>query len=428
MQEVFIHYLWKFRLYDHADLCTVGGQRILVQEPGMTNRNAGPDFFTARVQLDDTLWAGNVEIHLKSSDWKRHGHSSDPAYGNVILHVVYEYDIPVYRSDGSLIPTLELRDRIDLKQYDNYLALLANMHYIPCEKQARLVEPVIWSSWLLRMAIERFEERAVPLIQRLVHRQYDWEQVFYECLAGNFGFHVNREPFEQVASLTSFRLLLKHHDRLFSIEALLFGQAGLLNRHVKDEYPRQLRKEYLFLRRKYGLVPIDMQRWKFMRLRPANFPSLRMAQFAALIHHSSHLFSKVLETGTKEELKKLFMPEVSSYWHTHFRFDKASVVSVKTLGESAVGNILVNTVCLFLFLYGQHKKQEDYVKKSLDLLEEIPAEDNRVIRRFADFGIRPENALQSQALLHLKSRYCDRKRCLECAVGINLVRNNAESI
>ncbi len=422
--EDFIHYLWKFRLFERDNLQTTTGESIEISSAGLQNTNSGPDFQNARLRIGDTTWAGNVEIHINSSDWHKHQHTNDNAYNNVILHVVYRDDRPITLPDGRQLPTLELHKRIAADLYNRYHQLLyGNQQIIPCENSIRLVDDITLKNWLTRILIERLEKRSATVIAALEKNRGDWEETFYQFLAAQFGFKTNALPFELMAKALPQLTLAKHKNNAMQIEALIFGQAGFLDDDFTDEYPNHLKKEYQFLRTKYSLSPIEKHLWKFMRLRPQNFPTIRLAQFAALVMRSNHLFSKVLEIKDIGELRKLFIElEINPYWENHYKFDTISKPVSKSLGTSSIDILLMNTFVLFLFSYGKHNQLEHYINRSLKLLESLAAEQNNIVTNFESMGIKVNTAFDSQALLELKNSYCDYKKCLQCGVGNKILR------
>jgi len=421
MREDFLHYLWRMKRFDLFALQTTQGEKITIQKFGTHNHHAGPDFLDARVVIDETLWAGNVEIHVNASEWNAHGHQTDKAYDNVILHVVLEEDKPIFRRSGQRIPCLELRRRVPPNLHKTYLKLQNNEHWIPCQYHFYAVPDMTKSLWLDRMLVERLERKTQDVAIVLQQNKNNWEETFYRFLAKNFGVKVNAFPFEMLAQSLPLLTLAKHKNSQFQIEALLFGQAGLLEEEFVDDYPNQLKKEYSFLKKKHDLSPIPTQSWRFLRMRPANFPTIRLAQFATLISQSVHLFSKILEAETVKEIEGLFVVSLSDYWQDHYVFDKPSESRNKTLGRSTIHLFIINTIAPFLFLYGQHQGEEQYKDKALQLLENLKAEQNKVIRNWQALGISPDSAYQSQALLQLKKHYCDQRRCLSCAIGHQVI-------
>src|SRR6201992_1455406 len=412
--EDFLHYIWKFRLFERADLLTTEGEELEIYSAGLHNSDSGPDFQNARIRIGDTTWAGNVEVHLSSSDWKRHGHTTDGAYENVILHVVFRDDVPLVLPNGRRVPTLELQNRIPDELYNRYHKLIfGDQTVIPCEANIGNVDSLTMHNWLTRVLVERLEKKSAAVTAALEVNRGDWEETFYQFLAANFGFKTNALPFELLAKSLPQNILAKHKNNAMQIEALIFGQAGFLNDDFEDEYPRKLKTEYKFLAKKSKLTPIESHLWKFMRLRPQNFPTIRLAQFAALIVKSNHLFSKVLDIKDIDSLRKLFTSlEVNPYWETHYRFDVESKPIGKSLGQSSIDILLLNTFVLFLFSYGKHTQQEYFINRSLKLLEKLPAEQNKIVTNFDLIGIKVNTAFDSQALLELKNNYCDHKKCL----------------
>jgi hypothetical protein len=421
MTEDFLHFVWKFRLQGQHFHSTAG-EEIIIIKPGEHNHDSGPDFMHAQVKIGDTLWAGNVEIHVRSSDWTRHRHQVDEAYDNIILHVVFEDDLVVKRRSGELIPTLVLKEVLHPELYETFNFFLNNHLWIPCAFRLPDVRSLVMSDWLTALSVSRLERKAAELEGLLQYSGNDWNQAFFEALASTLGFKINKQPFEQMARQTPFQFLEKHKDQLFQVEAMLFGQAGLLERKYTGEYPKMLRKEYLHLKNKFSLKPVSGHLWKFMRLRPNNFPTIRLAQLAMLLHQRSHFFSEIIDRPENEHLLEFFSVGVSDYWKEHYYFDRPSKNMGKSISSSTAELILINNVIPFLFLFGKHKGQPKYQDKALSMLESIGPETNTIIRKFAEFGINSDNASQSQALIELKSNYCDQKRCLECRIGLELIR------
>ncbi|TWR25816.1 DUF2851 family protein [Mucilaginibacter pallidiroseus] len=422
--EDFLHYVWKFKLFNRIGLRTAGGEELEVLSAGQHNHNAGPDFHNARIRIGETTWAGNAELHISASDWQRHGHTTDGAYDNVILHVVYHNDVQLMRADGKPVPTLELKNRIPEELYGRYHNLVfGNQSIIPCEANINTVDGITMQNWLTRILVERLEKRSEAVIAALNHNRGDWEETFYQFLAANFGFKINALPFELMAKSLPQNMLAKHKNSPLQIEALIFGQAGFLRDDLTEDYPQQLKREYDFLRKKYNLQPIEQHLWKFMRMRPQNFPTIRLAQFAALILQSNHLFSKVMETEDVASLRKLFSSiEINHYWETHYHFGKESKPLGKSLGTASINTILLNTVTLFLFSYGRHLQLQHFVNRALKLLENIPGEQNNITADFSSLGLKINSAFESQAFLELKNSYCNHKKCLQCGVGIKILK------
>lgn len=417
MKEELLHYVWRTKRFQFENLKTTEGESVQILQFGSYNSDAGPDFFNARIQIGDTFWAGNVEMHLKTSDWLKHKHHQDQAYDNVILHVVLEEDEILFRKSKSRIPCLELKNRIEPSLVKKYKKLNRNKYWIPCQEQLHAVADIHRNLWLDNLLVERLIHKTALIDIVLKETKNDWEGVFYRFLARNFGLKVNAQPFEDLARLVPLLLLLKHKNRLLQIEALFFGQAGLLEEDFDDLYPRQLKKEYAFLREKYALQALSKNTWKFLRLRPANFPTIRIAQLATLIYQTNSLFGKVLAAANVKEIENMFAVKLSNYWQEHYRFDKLSAKRKKTLGKSTIHLFIINTIAPFLFLYGQRKSEEKYKEKALQLLQELRPENNQIIQKWKQLGVEPESAYQTQALLHLKQQYCSKFRCLNCAIG-----------
>lgn len=417
MQEDFLHYLWRLKRFDLSELKTTQGESIDIQRAGDYNRHAGPDFTNARIRIGDTLWAGNVEMHLRASDWMRHRHQEDEAYENVILHVVLEEDQPVQRANGEHLPCLELKRRIPHRLSKIYQKLVHNEYWIPCQPQLPGVSLLTRRLWMDRLLVERLEQKTEEIRKMLERNQRNWEETFFQCLARNFGVKVNAEPFEQLARSIPLQLIRRHRHNLLQVEALLFGQAGLLNPSYEDEYPRRLRREYQHLSHMYKLETMEPAAWKFLRLRPANFPTIRLAQLAMLLHQSGQLFSKTLAVQNVKEIEHMFEIHLSNYWKTHYLFDKESKRQTKSLGRSTIHLFVINTIAPFLFFYGRERRADKFQERALQLLEELPPENNHIIRNWKNLDMEPQSAYQSQALLQLKKNYCDQRRCLECAIG-----------
>jgi hypothetical protein len=424
MTEEFLHYIWKFRLFDHSDLKTTANEKVEILKVGDHNFDAGPDFFNAKIKIGSTVWAGNVEVHVDSDDWHKHAHQKDKAYDNIVLHVVHNADKPVCRASGETIPTIQLKDRMDKKMHENFLNFKQNNDWIPCEKQISTVPVLIVNSTIDRLLLERLERKAKAIHNSLKINHHNWEETFYQYIARNFGFKTNSEPFELLAKSLPLLILSKHRSSLLQIEAMLFGQAGLLNAHFSDSYLQQLQNEYVFLKQKFKMQSLDAHLWKFLRLRPVNFPTIRIAQFASLIFNSRNLFSKIIETENSKDLKMLLNVDVSPYWHAHYILDKESEITTKHLGNDGINNIVINTIVPFLFVYGKEKNEEKYVNRALDFLEQIDGEQNAVIQKWKNLKLPVKNAYSTQALLQLKNEYCDHKRCLSCSIGNYLLKNS----
>ncbi len=420
MKEEFLHFIWKHKLYHDGSLLTNDGELLKIIHPGRHNTHAGPDFFDARIQIGNTLWAGNIEIHVKASDWDKHGHQNDPAYRNTILHVVALSDSQVSNDIGSKLPALVIRWPQWLE--NNYEMLLKSHDWIGCASCLYQVDPFKIKFFLNGVVIERLKKKIEAISTVLDATKDDWGETFYCMLARSFGLRENSLPFEMVARSLPLAILARHHDSLFQIEALLFGQAGLLGEELfGDDYYLELRKEYRYLALKYGLKPIAGHLWKFMRMRPGNFPTIRMAQFAALIFRSQGLFSAVIEAANLSELKQLFTLSASGYWDNHYRFNIPSINRKKVFGDQIFSLIIINVVVPFYFMFGESQNKLILKDRALEILEQMPSENNSLINRWAAAGIIAANALESQALLQLQHNYCEQKKCLDCTIGHKII-------
>lgn len=413
--EEFLQFIWKFGLFDKENLHTIDGRKVEVVSLGMHNSNAGPDFADARLKIGDTLWAGNVEVHKQSSDWNKHKHSSDKAYNNVILHVVGKYDTPTIQDSGIVIPIAELLYASELEQ--KYTELLSSKPRVACRPFISSIEPFPLKNFLSRVLVERLEMKSERLVAILNQTNNDWAEVFYRTLFRSFGFSVNAVPFEMLAQQTPIQSIAKHRSSLVQLEALLFGQAGFLDAKPVDDYQAKLRAEYAFLQNKFTLKPIEKHLWKFLRLRPSNFPTIRIAQLAYLLHHSSHIVDSILSFKNIDNYFSLFDIKTSEYWETHYGFGVESKQKTKQLGRQSIERIISNAIVPFIFTYGKMRSNEELQEKALTLLEALTPESNAIIEEWTVAGIKAENAFFSQALLQLKQSYCDKQRCLSCFIG-----------
>jgi len=424
MTEEFLHYLWKFKLLK-GDLLISNGEKIEIIHQGMHNMDAGPDFINAKVKIGETLWAGNVEIHINASDWYLHQHQNNMAYDNVILHVVYKNDSEVKRKSNEIIPSLVIKEAFDKDLFVRYQDFIYNKNWIPCEKTFKIADHFIVQTWLERLLIERIERKTMEIKAIFISNNNNWEECFYQILAKNFGFKLNAVPFELLANSIPIHILAKHKNSDFQLAALMFGQSGLLNEEYKDIYPQSLFAEYVFLRKKYQLHPISGHLWKFLRLRPSNFPTIRISQFSNLIYQSQHLFSKIIEAECIEDIYQLFQISASSYFDNHYLFDESiTVKKQKEIGKASIDLIIINTIIPILFLYAFEKDEKKYQDKALVYLEKIKPEFNSIIKKWISIGYTIDNAFQSQALLELKNNYCDHKKCLQCRIGNDLLRKH----
>ena len=421
MNEEFLIYLWSQQLLS-PELKTQQNEDLTIIKPGTRNYDSGPDFFNARLKIGKNIWAGNVEVHLKSSDWDKHQHGKNKIYDNIILHVVLEDDKPVRRNKGEIIPCLELKNKFNKSIIDTYESFMLARSWIACENQIAQIGHFELHSWLDKLTAERLEKRAGDIVAEFEASKFNFQEVFYRKLARAFGFNTNSQAFEMLAVSLPFSIITKHRSNLLQLEALLFGQAGFLNEEYSDEYPNKLKHEYLFLSHKYNLRPNDKKLWKFMRLRPSNFPTVRISQFASFIQKADGVLIKIFESEKLATILSLFQCSSSAYWENHYLFDKTvSKKTKKKIGATSVDLLLINTIIPFMFTYGQVNNKPKLQETSLDWLEKIKAENNIIIRNFAKNSIKPVNAFQSQALIQLYKEYCKNRRCLECRIGNKLM-------
>jgi hypothetical protein len=424
MKEEFLQYLWKYTLYEIDSLVDNEQNIIIVKHPGEYNRDSGPDFFNARLCINGTEWAGNVEVHIKASDFDNHKHNIDPAFDNVILHVVARNDKKVFNSRGEEVLTTTLE--FDPHLYEKYLNLVNNPFIIACQAVVGEMDPLFVRHWLGSLVIERLQEKSEQILKIFSETGNDWEETFYRLLSRYFGFRVNTEPFEMLATALSFRIIRKHTDNRFQIEALLFGTAGLLDEGLfrealNDDYYAGLIREYRILSAKYSLQPLHGWIWKFARLRPANFPTVRLSQLAAMLSETGGLFSRTIEACDIKQLKNLFEVTASGYWDDHYVFGKKSRYCPKSTGSLATDIFLINAVIPVLFIYGKSRDSLDICEKALSFLEEIGPEENSITNEWRSVGIGAESAFYSQALIRLRNNYCKKRRCLDCRIGGRLV-------
>lgn len=416
MKEELLHYLWQFRYFNHANLRTTSGDDLAIIHTGTLNTDQGPDFINARIRVNDTVWAGTVELHLRSSLWNVHRHTSDPHFNNVILHVVWQHDKEVVNARGEKIMTLELQNRVSKLLIGQYRRLMAASRFIPCEGNRPDMNELVLQHWKQRLVIERILQKSRPVLESLQRNHNHWEETFWRHLAATFGLKVNAGFFRKVAASLPLPVIIKHADNLTQVEALLFGQAGLLDKNFKDAYPQMLKKEYEFYKKKYNLVPPE-GKLSLLRMRPANFPTIRLAQLAALVCQRGHLFSTIKEAASLSAVTDFFRAGTQPYWNDHYMFDKAAPFKVKSMGSTLVNNILINAIIPVLFSYGMQQQEEAYKDSAVEWLQEMKPEKNVITKGFEKLGYRNLHAWDSQAFIQLKNEYCDQKRCLQCAIG-----------
>lgn len=425
MTEAFLQYVWRHRMLS-GQLTTCDGQAVIVENPGVQNGNAGPDFEGAVVTIGSVRWAGCVEVHVCSADWNAHRHFSDAAYNNVILHVVYEHDCDIRTQAGSALPVLEMKRFLPIELCNRYEELMNAPVQTPiaCASRVREAAGFTWDAWLERLVVERLERKATAVSQMLDDSKGSWETACYWLTAHYFGGKANAFPFELLAKSTPLTLLARYRNDRDRIEALLLGQAGLLNGYFEDEYPRQLQTEYEALRKGFSLTPISPHLWKFFRLRPSSFPTVRISQFASLMVSSKNLFSKLLETADVKDLATFFDAKAADYWNDHYQFDKQSKASGKNVGKMLIESLLINAWLPLLFVYGKCHGREELCDRAVETLRQMNPESNNITTKWKACGVKPRNAADSQALIQLYSHYCDEHRCLDCRIGYLMISNN----
>ena len=421
MKEDFLHYVWQYKKFDFSNLKTTQNENLTIINSGFYSQLAGPDFFNAQIAIENQKWAGNVEIHIKSSDWYVHHHEKDANYDSVILHVVWEHDTPIFRKDNTEIPVLELQNYISAQELNNYNELAAPKSWIYCEKQIATIDDFVFKNWLERLFFERLERKSIPINQLLQQTDNNWEAVLFSMLAKNFGLNTNGEIFLKIANSVPFSVIRKESFEVQNLEAIFFGRANLLNDPKQDAYFLDLKNRWEYIKIKHQLNDVFIDEVQFFKHRPDNFPTIRLAQLAQLYHLQQNLFSKIIATKSAADCYQLFNLKVSEYWQTHYQFDKESPKKRKALSNSFIDLLLVNTIIPFQFAYSKSIGKE-ISETVLELLSNISAEKNAVLDKFASFKIKAKNAFEAQALLQLKNEYCNHKKCLQCAVGLELLK------
>ena len=420
MTEQLLQFIWRFQYFNNKELQLDSGEQLQIIFPGQHNFHQGPDFLEAKIKIGQTTLVGNIELHIRSSDWEKHAHTDDPNYKNIILHVVWVNDQPIAGMD---FPTIGIQNRVPKLMLKRYEELVQSSLGVPCEKMLPIVNDLLWVSWKQRLMVERLLRRFKSIEKYLEQTNHHWEETFWWLLARNFGIKVNAEAFEAMAKTVSVNVLAKHKNQIHQLEALLLGQCRLLEKDFEEAYPKMLQKEYAFLKKKHKLEPISFP-IHFLRMRPSNFPNLRLAQLAMMIHRSSHLFSKLKEMNDIQEVKKILAVEANDYWDYHFMMDTISNFQKKVLGKQMVENIIINTIVPILFAYGHLHKDEELKEKAIKWMESISPEKNSITQIWKGMGIEIKNAFDSQSLIELKTQFCDLKRCLECAIGNRLLKSS----
>jgi hypothetical protein len=427
MSEDFLYFLWQFQYFDKTNLQTTVGEALQILAVGQRNTNAGPDFLNGRVLIEGIEWVGNVEMHLRSSDWHRHTHTYDRAYDSVVLHVVWENDETIQRPDGTSVPTLELKSVTSRPLLYQYHTLVESKEVIPCASQFVSIAEIQKRVMLDRVLMQRLQRKAEIVHEMLIQNHQDWEETAYQLLAQNFGFKINAEPMLRLAQGLPLKVLQKHRDNLSQIEALLLGQSGFMPEvESTEEYMNALRREYGFLSKKYGIHSQQLQphEWRFLRLRPANFPTVRLAQLAALIQHQPSLFSLFIHTENVKTLEQTLRIKQSAYWQKHYQFQKEATGKVPALGKASVENIIVNTVVPLLVAYSEAKDYRAFLDKAIELLEQLPAEQNHITDMWEGLKLKSITAFDSQAVIELYNNFCSVKSCLNCSIGTTLLKSH----
>ena len=423
MKEDFLHYLWKFKKFEISNLTTANGEILTIVNSGQYLQLSGPDFFNAQIIIGNQKWAGNVEIHIKSSDWYVHHHEKDEAYDNIILHVVWEHDTQIFRKNNTEIPVLELKKYVSKEVLDKYQSLIAPKSWIYCEKQLSTIDDFILENWKERLFFERLERKSIAIQELLQNTQQDWETVLFCMLAKNFGLNTNGEIFLKIAQSIPFSIIRKEGEEVENLESLFLGKSKLLEGHKEDVYFKNLKSRFEYLTHKYNLEHTLFETVEFFKHRPDNFPTIRWSQLATLYANQHNLFSKLIGNNSVKNIYEIFEVSVSTYWQTHYTFDKESPKKKKALSKSFIDLIIINTIIPFQFAYSKSLGKE-LSESLLNLIKEVSPESNAIIQKFNSFEIKSKNAFETQSLLQLKNEYCNKSRCLECAIGIEVIKNN----
>jgi hypothetical protein len=423
MKEDFLHYLWKFKKFDALNLKTVNNEEITIINVGQYLELAGPDFFNAQITIDNQKWAGNVEIHLKSSDWYVHHHEKDAGYENVILHVVWEHDTAVFRNNNTEIPVLELKKYVEKETVENYQSLMAPKSWIFCEKQLKEIDEFAFKNWQERLFFERLERKSQPIFDLLEQTNQDWEAVLFCLLAKNFGLNTNGEIFLKIAQSIPFSIIRKESFEVENLEALIFGASRLLDSEKEDNYFKDLKFRYFYLLHKYQIEKVCIEPVQFFKHRPDNFPTIRLSQLANLYHSQQNLFSKISTLNSLKDIYGVFQVSASEYWLNHYQFDKESPKKKKPLSKSFIDLIVINTIIPLQFAFAKSQGKE-ISEDLIRLLNEVTPEKNAIIDKFSSFGIQSKSAFETQSLLQLKNEYCNKSKCLECSVGMELLKKS----
>lgn len=424
MNEALLHTIWKYKLSGQTQFIGSKQETIEVISIGEHNQDSGPDFFNSKIKINGILLAGNVEIHIKTSDWLKHNHQQNKAYDNLVLHVVYEHDKELNQNETFNVSVLELKKYIKQALLDQYDQLQLSKQTIACGKSITKVSDIIWTSWLDRLAVTRIEQKTEYIEHLFEYSMQKHEDALYLLLCRNFGFKINNESFELLGKSLPYSVLKKYTDNPIQIEALLYGMAGFLDDLFEDKYPKQLQNEFEFLKSKHQLIPLKKENWKFSKTRPANFPTIRISQLANLIGKQRSLYHLIEQKPDLKTIKTFFNLIPNNYWNTHFKFDVESDESSKPIGDTSFHSIVINTIVPYLFFMSKHNLNSDYIDYALDLLSQLPAEVNTKTNEFTKLGIKTQNALESQAQIQLFDSLCSKKACLQCNVAEFLLKNS----
>ena len=423
LTERLLQFIWQFQYFNKYQLCTDAGESLQIIHPGTFNTNQGPDFLGAKIKIGQTVWAGNVEIHIQASDWLLHKHETDENYQTIILHVVWNGDTVIYDKNGNKFPALIIEPLVSKMMISHYEQLMQAEAFVPCQSFLPVLTKLGWQSWLERLLVERLQKRAAVIFEKLRATENHWEEVFWQMLARNFGMPVNADAFESMAQSIPIKILARHKLQIQQLEALLLGQAGLLNEEFSEPYALLLQREYRFLKHKYNLTEAAIKPL-FLRMRPAGFPTVRVAQLAMLVHQSDHLFSKIIEAKSYAEVMRFLNVTANDFWHYHYNIGTTTAYKPKALGEQMAENILINTIAPLLFAYGLSGDNQAYKDKAIEWLLQTKSEQNNIIKKWRSFDVMCDNAMETQGLLELKKHYCDTRKCLDCAVGNKILKQS----
>lgn len=421
MKEDFLHYLWLYKKFDFTNLKTISNKVVTIIHSGQYTELAGPDFFNAQIKIGNQKWAGNIEIHINSSDWYLHNHQNDSNYDTVILHVVWNYDTPIFDRNNQEIEVLEIQKYVNSLEIKKYQNLVQAKSWIYCENHIKDINSFIWNNWTERLFLERLERKTTNIFKLLEETNNDWEAVLFYLLAKNFGLNTNGESFLNIAKSIGFSVIRKESLENLYLEALLFGQANAIPKEPQDQYAKDLKSWYDYLSNKYLIEPLPELQLQFFKHRPDNFPTVRLTQLASVYATHKNVFSKLLALNTKQEFYDFFNCTISAYWQNHYQLDKVSVSKNKNISKSFVDLVIVNTIVPIFFTYNQ-QIGKDVSEDLISLLQSLPVEKNNVITKFSEIGVKVHSAFETQSLLQLKSEYCNQQKCLQCAVGLDFLK------